>query len=224
MKKFYLFGIPVLLLIAGFIILKKTPSKVNVKDGLIRDSAAVQKANHDPVNDKCCAAEPAGKYSDNSIYQLNNIWENENGKPVKLGGFKGHKVAIAMFYASCTSACPVLVGDIKKLEDAMPAGELNDYRFVLVSIDPGKDTPDKLKSYAEDHALDPGHWSLLRGSKDDVAALAQLLGFQYKRKQSGMYSHTNLITFLNKAGEISHQSTGLLQETGKLLAMAESSK
>ena len=225
MKKIYLFGIPLIAVITGFILLGKNPDTNKFKKdnaGIEASVISTQKTNL--KNGFCCTAESLGRYSDKSIYQLDAVWKDQNGKKKKLGSFKGRKVVLAMFYASCTSACPVLVGDIKNLEEAMSSEELKDYRFVLVSIDPAKDTPKVLKTYAEDHNLDLARWTLLTGSKDNVAALAQLLGFQYKRKSSGMFSHTNLITFLNEEGEIAKQSTGLLQSTDELLSIAASVK
>jgi protein SCO1/2 len=39
-----------------------------------------------------------------------------------------------------------------------------------------------------------------------------LLGVKYRREASGDYSHSNLITVLNREGEIAHQREGLRGE------------
>ena len=57
--------------------------------------------------------------------------------------------------------------------------------------------------------LDPQHWSLLHGQPDDILELAVLLGVKYKKDQKGGFAHANLITVLNKEGEIVHRHAGL---------------
>ena len=47
--------------------------------------------------------------------------------------------------------------------------------------------------------------------------LATLLGIKYKRDQSGGFIHSNVITVLNKAGEIVHRQEGLQQDMASTL-------
>jgi len=42
-----------------------------------------------------------------------------------------------------------------------------------------------------------------------VRELAALVGVKYKQEADGAFSHSNLLTILNPAGEIVHQRTGL---------------
>ena len=62
------------------------------------------------------------------------------------------------------------------------------------------------------HRLAAAQWSLLRGTPDDTLELAALLGVKFKREASGQFSHSNLITVLNAAGEIIYQQVGLSQD------------
>jgi protein SCO1/2 len=103
------------------------------------------------------------------------------------------------------------VHDIQAIRDALPAEARAKARFVLVSFDTERDTPAALRAYRAKLGLDD-HWTLLRGSADDVQELAMLLGVKYRREASGDYSHSNLITVLNREGEIAHQREGLRGE------------
>lgn len=160
----------------------------------------------------CCSDAGEGVISENSIYQLSSQWTNQEGEAVSLISFRGKPVVLTMFYTSCTYACPLLVNDMRKIESSLPVEKRDDYKFVLVSIDPERDTPAKLKLYAKDHGLDLSRWTLLTGKSDDIMELAALTGFKYKKDDKGSYSHSNLITLLNVKGEIVHQQTGLNQD------------
>ena len=162
----------------------------------------------------CCRADaPAATapLSAKSLYQLDATWTDDAGRAVTLADLRGEPVVLAMFFASCTYACPVLVHDIQAIRDALPADTRAKARFVLVSFDTERDTPAALRAYRAKLGLDD-HWTLLRGSADDVQELAMLLGVKYRREASGDYSHSNLITVLNREGEIAHQREGLRGE------------
>mgnify|MGYP002063662300 FL=1 len=47
-----------------------------------------------------------------------------------------------------------------------------DFGIVSFSIDPKHDTPEVLKSYAENYGIDHPNWNLLTGEKDAIYGLA----------------------------------------------------
>jgi len=170
--------------------------------------------------DECCKIqESAGVHSENSIYQLSSTWKDQNGNSIQLKKFQGKKVVLAMIYSSCPTACPVIVNNMQKLEASIPKKDLAYYHFILVSIDPDRDTPQRLMQFASGKSLNMTTWTLLTGSKDDVAELAELIGFKYKKNSQGNFIHSNLITFLDKYGVIMDQSEGLEQSNQELLTM-----
>jgi protein SCO1/2 len=158
----------------------------------------------------CCLEDlkPA-EYSENSIYLLKSVWKNQDNKKVILSDLSGKQVVLAMVYTNCPTACPVIVNNMQKIEALIPKNKIDNYSFVLVSIDPKRDTPEQLKKFSEEKNLNAGRWTLLTGSTTDVAELAQAIGFRYKESQPGLFVHSNLITFLNTSGVIINQSEGL---------------
>jgi protein SCO1/2 len=113
-----------------------------------------------------------------------------------------------MFYTHCAYACPVTVGDMKRIRDLLPAPERGRVSFVLVSFDSDRDTPEALRAYRRSFGLDSA-WTILRGGADDVRELAMVLGIQYSRDAKGDFAHSSLITILNSGGEIVFQRSGL---------------
>jgi protein SCO1 len=155
---------------------------------------------------------PTAAYSARSIYQLESVWTTATAQPVRLGHLQGKVQVLAMVYTTCESACPISVSLMQRIAAALPP-ELRPYiGFVLVTFDPVRDTPGVLSAYGTRMGLDPMSWLLLSGHPDDVLELATLLGIMYKRDQSGGFIHSNMITVLNKAGEIVHRHEGLQQD------------
>jgi len=172
----------------------------------------------------CCDEVESEEFSESSLYQLESEWTDQDGKSFSLKDLEGKKIVLTMFFASCTYACPILVNDMKKIETVLnKEDKLSSFEFVLISIDPERDTPEKLKDFANKQNLDLKRWKLLSGKSDDIMELAAVTGFKYKKDKNGDYSHSNLITFLNEEGEIIHQQVGLNQDitaaAEKLLSM-----
>jgi len=167
----------------------------------------------------CCRdAPPAGPYTDQSLYLLDSMWTSDVGKEIKLGALRGRIQIVAMFFAQCEYACPIIVGQMKKLEAALPDFMRDQVDFLLISMDSERDTVAALHDYRTKTNLDVAHWTLLRGGEDDVRELAALLGINYKRDGKGQFTHTNLITVLNQDGEVAFQQTGLDTATDQILS------
>ena len=164
----------------------------------------------DKEKKSCCSHNmDSEKISENSVYQLESVWKNESNKEIKLSDFKGKNVVIAMIFANCTYACPIIINDMKRIESELSNKELKNTKFILVSIDPERDTPEVLYDLSKRQNLDQKRWTLLTGTQDDVRELAAVFGFKYQKDEKGDYSHSNLINILNDDGEIVYQYEGL---------------
>lgn len=163
-----------------------------------------------PEKPACCVKElaPTAPLSDRSLYQLDSPWTNDAGRGLKLAALRGKPQVVSMFFASCRFTCPVLVNDMKRIESALPANVRTNVGFLLVSFDSERDTPEALAHYRKIHGL-AANWTLLSGSPDDVLELANLLGVKFKKDLRGEFSHSNVITVLNRHGEIDRQLVGL---------------
>jgi protein SCO1/2 len=171
--------------------------------------------------DACCApALAAAPFSKESIYQLDASFTDDSGKTVALGSLRGRPVVVAMFFASCGYACPLTVTDLLAIQGRLPADLRREAAFVLVSFDVARDTTAVLAKYRATRGLD-AQWTLLRGTDDSVRELAALLGVKFKQEVDGAFAHSNLVTILNREGEVAHQRVGLkggLDEAAAALA------
>lgn len=177
-------------------------------------------AAEDAAADKppCCRREePVARPTDASLYLLDSEWTSDTGRRLRLGVLHGRPLLVAMFFTTCEYACPVLVHDLKRIEEALPSAQRPEVDFLLVSLDPERDTPAALRAYRAAKGLGKEHWTLLTGSAEDVRELAALLGVNYKRDARGQFAHSNVITLLNRDGEVAYQLAGLNQDRGGLL-------
>jgi protein SCO1 len=161
---------------------------------------------------------PPGKISEKSLYGLDSTWTADVGREVKLAALRGRPQVLALFFTSCEHSCPLIVKDMKAIEKGLPARAREKVDFLLVSIDPERDTPEALRAFRAKHGLGIKHWSLVRGSAADVKKLADMVGFRYYPGSAQQYAHSLLISVLNPAGEIVFQQSGIGNRRDEALA------
>ena len=160
-------------------------------------------------------------FSENSVYQHNATWTSQNDDVIKLHGYKGGLVLTTMIFTNCEYACPTIMGDLQNIEDGLKETTKENLNVVIVTMDPDTDTPKVLKEYANQFDVNENRWSLLTGSKDDIYLFSKLLDLGYKRFENGMYGHANIISLLNKNGEIVYQQEGLKKNNDEFIRLIE---
>ncbi|AEW85157.1 SCO1/SenC/PrrC family protein [Flavobacterium columnare] len=147
--------------------------------------------------------------SEESIFNLTSQWKTQDNKTIYLENLKGKVSVMVMIYTSCKAACPRLVADMRDIESKIPKNKLTQLNFVLVSIDPENDTPEKLKKFAKENLMNAPHWTFLQGNTNTVQEFANVLAVKYKKISPMDFSHSNIISVFNKNGELIYQQEGL---------------
>src|SRR6185503_20252756 len=101
------------------------------------------------------------------------------------GEFRGQALAITFFFTRCPipEYCPRLSRNFEEVSRklaAMPHAPTN-WHLLSISFDPEFDSPEVLKSYAENYHYDPKHWSFLTGPTNKIGELAASSNLGYQR-------------------------------------------
>jgi len=150
-----------------------------------------------------------GKISDMSIYNLPSQWTTQDGTEIELKQLQGKVLVMVMIYTSCQAACPRLVADMRNIEKQIPEDKKDNIQYVFVSIDPETDTPERFTAFAKENQMEDDKWLFLRGTEEDTREFAAVLAVNYKQISPMDFSHSNIISVFDKAGELAHQQEGL---------------
>src|SRR5690606_23496486 len=145
------------------------------------------------------ALEPAtvGGLPGHSVYHLESTWWDQTGETKPLSSLGGRVQLVSMVYTHCAFACPMIVADLKRIESALGPELVEVVGFVLVSIEPERDTPARVEAFTTDLRLDPERWTALSSDEGNVLELAAVLGVRYVRESESDFGHTNLIAVLS---------------------------
>lgn len=131
-----------------------------------------------------------------------SLVDARTGKPFTDRDLAGKPAALFFGFTHCPDVCPTaLVTASEWLKALGPQAAA--LRFVFVTVDPERDTPDQMARYLQ--AFDPRIVGLT-GSRAEVDAMIEAYGvFAEKRPGSGeaySYDHTALIFLVDARGEL----------------------
>lgn len=180
-------------------------------------SVMISCKNKEEKKDSCCKndkteTEVSAVNSDITLHDITSEWTTQDNRKVKLADFKNKAVIAAMIFTNCQSACPRITADIQRIEEAISKDKLNDVSFVLITMDPNRDTPEQMTTFAKEHQLDLKRWTLLTGNESDVLEIANVLNVRINKTSDGNFDHSNIIHIINSKGNIVYQQIGLAQE------------
>ena len=101
------------------------------------------------------------------------------GGPVALQDFRGKLVLVYFGYTYCPDICPTALAATAEGLKLLTPEELARVAVIFISVDPERDTPARLKEYAEFfHPAIVG----VTGSPEELAAIARRYGVFYARQ------------------------------------------
>lgn len=96
---------------------------------------------------------------------------NQLGKPVSWDSLKNKIIVADFFFTHCPTICPSLTRNMKRLAESIYNGQKvgdstnKEVHFLSFSIDPDRDSVERLKYWADKFQVNPENWYLLTGNK-----------------------------------------------------------
>ncbi len=82
----------------------------------------------------------------------------QEDEPVDQTIFDGQVTVLSFIFTHCPLACPAMTSTVKGIADELKGDSV---RFVTISLDPGNDTPARLKQWGENYKADFARWTFI---------------------------------------------------------------
>ena len=129
---------------------------------------------------------------------------DQHGQPFSLERERGNVLIVFFGYTACPDICPTTLSDYTAVKEALgPKAER--VRFVLVTVDPERDTAERLKAYLA--FFDPDFIGL-RGTPEQMEAVKQAYGVfarkvEFPNSAAGyLVDHTALTYVIDTEGRL----------------------
>ncbi len=127
-----------------------------------------------------------------------------NKGPVSLSDYKGKVTFLYFGYTFCPDVCPTSLARISAAFKKLTPEELAQVQGILISVDPDRDTPEKLAEYTKFfHPQIIG----VTGTKAQIDEVAKRYDVVYRKAEGStaagyLVDHTSFIYVLDKEGKI----------------------
>lgn len=128
----------------------------------------------------------------------------DNGASFRLSELRGNVVLLFFGYASCPDVCPTTLSELRKVSADLGASS-NQVKVVFVTVDPDRDTPEKVQAYVS--IFNPSFVGL-SGSMADLEPVWTAYGVyrevdEVASSASGyLVTHTARVYLIDKAGNL----------------------
>jgi protein SCO1/2 len=136
---------------------------------------------------------------------------DQDGRSVALEDLRGKAIMLDFIFTHCTGPCPVLTGLQVDVQRALTPQQRAKTRFVSISLDPERDTPELLRAYAMQRGADLESWSFLTGKPEEVEAVLKSYGVGVIRRAGEEPAHLVATFVIDGQGRIAHRIVGLEQ-------------
>lgn len=128
---------------------------------------------------------------------------DQAGAEVTLASLRGKTLLIDFIYTHCPGPCPVLTGRHAQIQRELAPEIRARTHFVSISLDPERDTPEAMASYARVRGADLASWSFLTGEPERVRdVLARYGVFAQKSKNPGEVDHVVVTLLVDGKGRV----------------------
>ncbi len=112
-------------------------------------------------------------------------------KETNLKDLKGKVKIINFIYTSCPDACPIATGMLSKLQEILKKDGLLGERvgIISISLDPERDTVERLQKYADGFKADCKSWMFLRGTDQQTKKVLSDYDIWTKKLDDGTIDH-----------------------------------
>jgi protein SCO1/2 len=131
---------------------------------------------------------------------------DQRGKVTSLASLHGKTIVLTDSLTLCQEICPLTSTNFRVIDEAVAkAGLGNQVELLEVTVDPERDTPQRLAAYQKLYGAQP-NWNFLTGTPAQIATLWQTLGVAYEKVPEGSGPPpTDWLTGKPLTYDVSHQ-------------------
>ena len=125
-------------------------------------------------------------------------------------------VIFSLNYSDCPVLCSVQLNALSRSLEGLSLQAGDDFRILTVSIDPSesvernRETEELYRGQVIGHPQIEEGWHFATAGKDQIAALADAVGFRYKfDSATGQYNHPAMLAYVSPSGRITSYSLRL---------------
>ncbi len=160
----------------------------------------------------------------------NQTYTDQNNHTINYASLIGKVSLFNFIFTQCSNVCPLQTKQLVEIKKSLPPNVNKNVQIVSVSLDPLKDTPKVLNTFAKKTGANLPGWSFIMGSPESIQQLVdrlQLFGNEKQVKDAKRPNdHTTVLWLVDKNGKLMQRYSGnpldvkrIMQEVEQLYKM-----
>lgn len=132
------------------------------------------------------------------------VLADQTGRTVALDKLKNHVVVVGFIFTTCSGSCPATTSRMVLLQEELKRrGQWGkDIKLLSITLDPARDTPEKLRAYMQLYDVDAKGWSFLTGPAKRVERVIADWGMWVKKAANEQLDHPSRIFLVDRRGQV----------------------
>lgn len=126
---------------------------------------------------------------------------DQNNQTITNRDMLGKVYVVEFFFTSCPTICPIMSNNLRNVEDEINNPNLG---FISVTIDPKRDTPERLLDYAKRIGVKSVNWHYLTSDRETIQNLADQFNIYVGKDETTAegLNHSGKLALVDKQGNI----------------------
>jgi protein SCO1/2 len=148
-----------------------------------------------------------------SVWQTvgNDTFTTQGGDQLVLDSLRDNVYVADFFFASCPGQCPIMTGQLQRVQNAFIKDR--NFRMISFSVDPKRDSVERLRQYAKAHDAVTGRWYFVTAPKEKIYKVANesfhLIAKEDQDDGPEAFIHSEKFTLVDANGVIRGYYNGL---------------
>lgn len=156
---------------------------------------------------------------EDTLYHTVGKWKfiNQDSLMISRADYEGKPYVAYFFFSNCPKICPKINSNMKYFQE-QTAGL--DFKVIAHTVDPERDTVDRLKFYGDEYGFDYSNYNFVTGNKEDIYSLginSYLVPNQEDALAPGGFLHSEKLILVDSKGRIRGYYNGTEKEQVDLL-------
>lgn len=124
------------------------------------------------------------------------------GEPWTRDDLAGQWDLLFFGYTYCPDICPTTMAELREIENSLPQDQADQLQITMISVDPNRDTPERMREYLEYFSED---FNGASGDPEQLASLARALSIAYiepdTSEENYLVDHSGQVVMVNPEGQ-----------------------
>jgi protein SCO1/2 len=142
-----------------------------------------------------------------TVYHTIPFWSfmNQNGKEINSIQYANKVCLVDFFFTHCPTICPRMTLNMREVQIQLEKDCLSNVELLSFTVDPKRDSIDRLKEYSTSYETKDNNWSFLTGNQNEIYELGvngYLVPNQEDALAPGGFLHSEKLILIDKKGRI----------------------